>query len=315
MIKNSSATSSKRLFALRRQQQGDLRVAPAPIIEDAVAPTNVSALSKPSATRDSATRSSRWKSRRSNIPLLVKVPSSSKARDANKDAEASRTDPSEGKKNAWDSVSTLSMKEGTAAHTSPKSLHGASKSLARLQEIDDSSPTIAKDGKRTLHTVQNSVKSTRSLHVHHRVHTPPMESISTSIRKKSKSHEHHRSGTGGDGLPNNTKGSCRNPPANEEESGTVEELMKQVHDLKAQLKEKTETIVKMEVSLDIAIIPSGRFRRKSSMNVTSGQPTDILPSIYTKNASSHLKSKQRGGQLALLCKKEDIHVYTYFAFL
>ena len=254
MIKNSSATSSKRLFALRRQQQGDLRVAPAPIIEDAVAPTNVSAFSKPSATRDSATRSSRWKSRRSNIPLLVKFPSSSKARDTNKDVEVSRADPSEGKKNAWDSVSTLGMQEGTAAHTSPKSLHGgASKSLARLQDISDSSPTIAKDGKRTHHTVQNSVKSTRSLHVHHhRVHTPPMESISTSIRKKSKSSEHHRSGTGGDGLPNNTKGSCRNSPANEEESGTVEELMKQVHDLKAQLKEKTETIVKMEVSLDIA---------------------------------------------------------------
>ena len=57
MIKNSSATSSKRRFALRRQQQGDLRVAPAPIIEDAVAPTNVSALTKPSATRDSETRS------------------------------------------------------------------------------------------------------------------------------------------------------------------------------------------------------------------------------------------------------------------
>ena len=249
MIKNSSATSSKRLFALRRQQQGDLRVAPAPIIEDAVAPTNVSALSKPSATRDLATRSSRWKSRRSNIPLLVKVPSSSKARDANKDAESSSTDPSEGKKNAWDYISTLGMQEGTAAHTHPKSLHGASKSLARLQDMDDSSPTTVKEGKRTHHTVQNSIKSTRSLHVHHRVHTPPMESISTS-----KSHEHHQSSTGvtgSDGHPNNTKGSCRNSPA-DEERGTVEELMKQVQDLKAQLKEKTETMVKMEVSLDIA---------------------------------------------------------------
>ena len=253
MIKNSSATSSKRLFALRRQQRGDLRVAPTLIVEDAIPPTNVVALAKPSASRNTSTKSSRWKSRRS-IPLLVKVPSSSNDHDdANNEAKAPRTDPSEGKKNAWDSVSSLGMQEGPTAHKSSKSLNGASKSLALLQNINESSTTkkskcVGREAQP--HTVQNFSKSTRSLHVHHRVHTPPMESISTSMRKKSKSPEHHRSSAGSDGHSND-KGSSRNSPAHEG-SDKVEELMKQVQDLKAQLKEKTETIVKMEVSLDIA---------------------------------------------------------------